>query len=89
MLKRRVPLELLTLQEHLSSPPVFSGVSVARSFVFYVVFCIICPFSFDHCIDCPSIYLSNYLFDILKPKGWNDTLAFVLQFHFDLHQYML
>ena len=33
--------ELFTLQEHLSSPPVFSGVCVARSLVFYihVVFC--------------------------------------------------
>ena len=40
--------------EHLNSPPVFSEVRVARSFVFCVVFCrslfIICPFSFGHCV---------------------------------------
>ena len=39
---RRVPLveqELLTLPEHMNSPPVFSGVRVARSLVFGVVFC--------------------------------------------------
>ena len=31
--------ELLTLPEHLSSPPVFSGVRVTRSLVLYVCFC--------------------------------------------------
>ena len=38
---RRVPLveqELLTLPEHLSSSPVFSGVGVTRSLVLYVCF---------------------------------------------------
>jgi hypothetical protein len=38
----RVPLveqELLTIQEHLSSPSVFSGVRVTRSLVFCVRFC--------------------------------------------------
>jgi len=45
--------------EHLSSPPVFSGVRVARSLCFCAMFCrslSICPFSFGHCIVCPSIY---------------------------------
>ena len=40
-LTRRVPLvehELLTLQEHLSSPPVFNGHRVAQSLVLYVCF---------------------------------------------------
>ena len=40
-LKRRVPLveqERLTLPEHLSLPPVFSGVRVTRSLVLYVCF---------------------------------------------------
>ena len=53
---RRVSLveqELLTLPEHLSSPPVFSGVRVTRSLVLYVCFVdrylsfctfVICPF---------------------------------------------
>ena len=31
--------ELLTLPEHLSSPQVFSGVRVAQSLAFFVVFC--------------------------------------------------
>jgi len=59
--KRRVPLveqELLTLPEHLSSPPVFSGVHVTRSLVLYVCFvdrCLsFCTFSFGHCVVCSS-----------------------------------
>ena len=41
-LTRRVSLveqKLLTLSEHMGSPPIFSGVRVARSLVFFVVFC--------------------------------------------------
>jgi hypothetical protein len=34
-----VKQELLTLLEHLNSPTVFSGLCVARSLVFYVMFC--------------------------------------------------
>jgi len=54
-----VEQELLTLPEHLSSPPVFSSVCVARSLVFCVVFCIslfvlLSFISFDLCIVCPS-----------------------------------
>ena len=30
---------ILTFPEHMSSPPVFSAVRVARSLVFYAVFC--------------------------------------------------
>jgi hypothetical protein len=62
-LTRRVPLveqELLTLPEHLSSPPVFSGVHVTRSLVLYICFpdrCLsFCAFSFGHCVVCSSIY---------------------------------
>ena len=39
---RRMPhveQDILTFHEHLSSPPVFSGVRVARSFIFCVMFC--------------------------------------------------
>jgi hypothetical protein len=47
-----VEQELLTLPEHLSSPPVFSGVRVTRSLVIYVCFvdrCLpFCTFSFGH-----------------------------------------
>jgi hypothetical protein len=60
-LTRRVPLveqELLTLPEHLSSPPVFSGVRVTRSSVLYACFvdrCLsFCTFSFGHCVVCSS-----------------------------------
>ena len=60
-LTRRVPLveqELPTLPEHLSSPPVFSGVRVTRSLVLYVCFvdrCLsFCTFSFGHCVVCSS-----------------------------------
>ena len=56
-LTRRVPLveqELLILPEHLSSPPVFSGVRVTRSLVFSVCFvdrCLsFCTFSLGHCV---------------------------------------
>ena len=58
---RRVPLveqELPTLPEHLSLPPVFSGVRVTRSLVLYACFVVrclyFCPFSFDHCVVCSS-----------------------------------
>ena len=60
-LTRRVPLveqELLILPEHLSSPPVFSGVPVTRSLVLYACFedrCLsFCSFSFGHCVVCSS-----------------------------------
>jgi hypothetical protein len=36
-LSAMVKHELLAFPEHVSSPPVFSGVDVARSFVFFVV----------------------------------------------------
>ena len=73
-LTRRVSLveqELLTISEHLSSPPVFSGVRVTRSLVLCVCFVDRClsfyTFSFGHCM---SVYLrytdSDYSFGIFK-----------------------
>jgi hypothetical protein len=60
-LMRWVPLveqELLTLPEHLSSPPDFSGVYVSQSLVLCVCFvdcCLsFCTFSFGHCVVCSS-----------------------------------
>ena len=57
---RRVPLveqELLTLQEHPSSPPIFSVVCVTRSLILCVCFVDrFCPLSFGHYVVCPSIY---------------------------------
>ena len=52
-LTRRVPLveqELLTLREHLSSSPTFSGVRVTRSLVLYV------------CFICRSLFVLLYFF---------------------------
>jgi hypothetical protein len=58
---RRVPSveqELLTLPEHLSSPPVFSGIPVTQSLVLCVCFvdrCLsFCTFSFGPCAVKPS-----------------------------------
>ena len=55
-----VEQELLTLPEHLSSPPVHSGVRVTWSLVLYVCFvdrCLsLCTFSVGHCVVCSSIY---------------------------------
>ena len=56
-----VEQELPTLPEHLSSPPIFSGVRVTRSLVLCLCFvdhCLsFCIFSFGHCVVClSSIY---------------------------------
>ena len=53
-----VEQELLTVPEHLSSLPVFSGFRVTRSLDFCVVFCrsLFILFSFGHCVVCPLIY---------------------------------
>jgi hypothetical protein len=65
-----VEQELLTLPEHLSSPPVFSGVRVTRSLVLYV--CVVdrclsfCTFSFGHCVVGSSSIYSDFPFRIFK-----------------------
>jgi hypothetical protein len=67
-----VEQELLTLPEHLSQPPVFSGVHVTQSLVLYVCFvdcCLsFCIFSFGHCVVCYFSILDqgseNYNFEI-------------------------
>ena len=55
-----VEKELLTLPEHMSLYPVFSGVRVTRSLVLCVCFvdrCLsFCTFSLGHCVVCSSIY---------------------------------
>jgi hypothetical protein len=51
-------VELLTLLEHLSSPPVFSGADVTRSLALCACFvdrCLsFCTFSFGNCVVCSS-----------------------------------
>jgi hypothetical protein len=65
-----VEQELPTLPEHMSSPPVFSGVCVTRSLdvcVYFVDRCLSCHFSFSHCVFCRSSnYDSDYPFGIFK-----------------------
>ena len=66
-------VELLTLPEHLSSPPVFSWVCVTRSLVLCVCFvdrylpC--CNFSFGHCFVC-----SFSIFGFWLPLWYLQTL---------------
>ena len=60
-LTRWVPLveqELLTLSEHLSSPPVFSGVRVTRSLVLCVCFV-------DRCLYLCTFFLAIVLYVLL------------------------
>ena len=80
-LTRWVPLveqELLTLPEHPSSPPFFSGVRVTQSLVLYVCFvdrCLsFCAFSFGHCVVCSSIYgfwLPHWYLQTLHIDSWS------------------
>ena len=73
---KRVPLveqELITLQGHLSSPPVFGGVQVALSLVcLYVLYpfghCIVCPLSFWP-LYCLSFILLTIVLSVLYPFG--------------------
>jgi hypothetical protein len=72
----RVPLmeqELLILQEHLSSSPVFSGVRVTRFLALCVCFvdrCLyLCTFSFGHCVVCSSL-----IYGFLLPLWYLQTL---------------
>jgi hypothetical protein len=58
----QVEQELLTLLEHLSSPPVFSRVRVAQSLVFVDMFVDRWFFSFGHCNVSSSIPFSDYRF---------------------------
>ena len=67
--------ELLTLPEHLSSPPVFSGVRVTRFLVLYV--CFVCPFElflFDIVLSVLFRYTdSDHPFGIFKLFLHNHT----------------
>jgi len=57
-MKKKVEQEIPTVPEHLSLSPDFSVVRVTRSLALYVCFVDRCmfffPFSFDHCVFCPS-----------------------------------
>ena len=86
-LTRRVSLveqELSTLPEHLSSPPVFSGVHVTRSLVLYVCFvdrCLsFCTFSFGHCVVCSSSIYGFWL-----PLWYLQTLLTIVRSKLDCY----
>ena len=57
--------ELPNVPGHLSSPPVFSGVRVARTvvfcFVFYRLLFDVRPFSFANCVVCPSNFFNQHI----------------------------
>ena len=87
-LTRQVSLvkqELLTLPEHLSSPPVFNGVRVTQSLVLYVCFVdrylSFCTFSFGHCVVCSfskyRFWLPLWYLQTLLPKGFNMPTAVI------------
>jgi hypothetical protein len=58
LVNKQVEQELPTLPEHLSSPPVLSGVRFTRPLVLCVCFvdrCLsFCTFSVGHCVVCSS-----------------------------------
>ena len=75
-------LTLLTLLGHLCSPPVFSGVCVARSLALCVYFVdrylSFCTFSFGHCVVCSSsIYRLRLLF--LKSRRHEQNVVTIIQ----------
>ena len=59
--------EHITLPEHLSSPPVYSGIRVVRSVVFCVVFCrsLFVPLSFFFWPLCCLSFIDWWYFQIL------------------------
>jgi hypothetical protein len=75
-----VEQELLTLPKHLNSPPVFSGVRVARSLVFCVMFCRslfvllsfflwpLCWLSFDWRLLITLLISSNFSYRLLAVR---------------------
>ena len=68
--------ELPTPPEHLSSPPVFN---ITRSLVLCVCFadrCPFVPFSFGHCVFCPSSIYGFWL-----PPWYLQTLLFIRYVH--------
>jgi hypothetical protein len=87
-LTRRVPLveqERLTLPEHMSSPPVVSGVRVTRSLVLYVCFVDRCLFFctfFGHCVVCSSAIHGFWL-----PLWYLQTLPKLSKCWFQLNHY--
>jgi hypothetical protein len=77
-----IRLDTAYLHEHMSSLPDFCEVCVVQSLLFCVVFCgNVCPFSYDHCIVCPSSISGCWL------SYWHlQTFLYVILLVSDLHQ---
>ena len=79
LLTRRVPLveqDLLTIPEHLTSPPVFSGVRVTRSLVLYIYIVDRCLFFCTFSV--PLRYTdSDYPFGIFKLLLWHTAIIVI------------
>ena len=81
-----VKQELKTIPGHMSSPPGFSWVRVARSLVFYVMFCTfaVCPFLLDNVLSFRLRFtssdwlLQHFCTLTYKLKYRNSTLIAVL-----------
>jgi hypothetical protein len=75
---------LLIRSEYLSSPPVFSGIHVARSLVFWVVFSrslfVLISFFLSHCVVCPSS-----IYGFCLPHWYLQTLLNTLFYPFINH----
>jgi len=90
-LTRRVLLveqERFTLPEHLSEPPVFSGVHVTQFFILcvcFVDFCFsFCPFYFGHCVVCSSSIYGFWL-----PLWYLQSRLKELDYNGDIRHYVL
>ena len=87
---RQMPLveqELLTLPKYLMSLPVFSVVRVTRSYVLYICFLDVCPFSFGHCVVCPSSIYELWLpLLVSSNSSWCHLICyiFVFQNHYNI-----
>ena len=67
--------ETVALPEHLSCSPVFSGVRVARSIVFNVVFV-------DPCLSlCPFLYWPLYCLSVFELRLLDTSLAYLILFY--------
>jgi hypothetical protein len=64
----------INLPEHLSSPPVFSGVRVTRSLVVPVSIvdrCLsFCTFSFGHCVVCSLFDIRILIAPLVSSSSW-------------------
>jgi len=80
-------VEQITLPEHLSSAPVYSGVRIARSFVFFVVFCrsLLVHLSFFfwplYFLSCDVRLLKLFLYKDLNFTIWYLFLYFICHLH--------